>query len=134
MKSVVVVSEDRAGLLADVSYVLSKTGIPIDGIDVDVVGGKAIVSLSVKDNKKAKSELEKNGFRTVEPDALVIKISNHLKAMGDMMNMLERKKVRIQDLSEISSGTENKVLAITVNKRRKASRLLVNFMIGAAPG
>ena len=132
MRSVVIVTEDKAGLLSDISYILSKSGVVISGIDLDVVGGKAILSLSVKDPGRAKGVLERNGFKIVEPKALVIKISHSLRSFADVMRMLEKKKVRIEDYSEITSDDNGGVFALMVNKRRKASRLLENFMIGAA--
>ncbi len=134
MRSVVVVTEDKPGLLGEMSYVLSKSGINISGVDVDIVGGKAIFSLIVKDPQKAKSVLERNGYIIVEPDALVIKVSNSLRSLAEVMQMLERKRVRVEEYSEISSDDNNGIFALTVNKRRKASRLLENFMIGAMPG
>ncbi len=133
MRSVVVVTEDKAGLLSDISYVLSKSGVAINGIDIDVVGGKAILSLTVKDPGRAKGVLERNGFSTVEPKALVIKVSHSLRSFAEVLRMLEKKKVRIEDYSEISSDNSGGVFALMVNKRRKASRLLENFMIGASP-
>ncbi len=132
MRSVVVVTEDKPGLLGDITYILSKSGIVINGVDVDVVGGKAVLSLVVKDPRKTKGVLERNGFMIVEPDALVVKVSDQPRSFADIMKMLERKKVRIEDYSEITSDDNGGVFALTVNKRRKASRLLENFMIGAA--
>jgi len=134
MRSVVVVADEKPGLLGEMSYVLSKSGVNIDGVDVDIIGGKAIFSLTVKDTNKAKSVLERNGYVTVEPDALVIKVSNSLRSLAEVMQMLERKRVRVEEYSEISSDGESGIFALMVNKRRKASRLLENFMIGAVPG
>ena len=133
MRSVVVVADNKEGLLSDLSYILSKSGVAINGIDVDIVGGKAVLSLTVKDPGRAKGVLERNGFDTVEPKALVIKVSHHLRSFGEVMKMLEKKKVRIEDYSEITSDDNGGVFALMVNKRRKASRLLENFMIGASP-
>lgn len=132
MKPVTVVCEDRTGLLADVSYVLSKSGIAIDGLDVHVVGGKAILSLMVKDPRKTKAVLEKNGFSTMGLDALVIKLSKRFRTISDIKQLLEKKKVKMEDISEISSDVNDGVFAITVNKPRKATRLLEDFMIYGA--
>jgi len=45
MKSITIVSEDRIGLLSDITYILGKARINIEGVDVSVVGGKAIVNI-----------------------------------------------------------------------------------------
>ena len=129
MRPVTVVCEDRTGLLADVSYILSKSNININSLDVHVVGGKAVISLEVKDPKKAKTILEKNGFSTVNLEAIVIKLSNKFRTIGEVKALLESKRVKAENISEISSDVNDGVFAITVNKPRKASRLLEQFMV-----
>jgi len=129
MRPVTVVCEDRTGLLADVSYILSKSNININSLDVHVVGGKAVISLEVKDPKKAQTILEKNGFSTVNLEAIVIKLSNKFRTIGEVKALLESKRVKAENISEISSDVNNGVFAITVNKPRKASRLLEQFMV-----
>ncbi len=131
MRSVTVVCDDRRGLLADVSYILSKAGICIEGLDVHVIGRKAVLSLTVKDPKKAKGVLERNGFSTMGLDAIVIKVSNKLRGIGEIKKMLEKKKVKMENVSEITSDINDGVFAIIVNKPRKATRLLENFIIGS---
>ena len=129
MRPVTVVCEDRTGLLADVSYILSKSNININSLDVHVVGGKAVISLEVKDPKKAQGILEKNGFNTVDLEAIVIKLSNKFRTIGEVKALLESKRVKAENISEISSDVNDGVFAITVNKPRKACRLLEQFMV-----
>ena len=129
MRPVTVVCEDRTGLLADVSYILSKSNVNINSLDVHVVGGKAVISLEVKDPKKAQTILEKNGFSTVDLEAIVIKLSNKFRTIGEVKALLESKRVKAENISEISSDVNDGVFAITVNKPRKASRLLEQFMV-----
>jgi len=132
MKPVVVVTDDRPGLLSDISYILSKSGVGIDTVDVDLVGGKAILSVTVKDPKKAKMVLESNGYNTMELDTIVIKVPDRLKSFARIIEMLERKKVRIEDCSEVISDENHGIFALVVDKKRKATRLLGEFIIGNA--
>jgi len=44
----------------------------------------------VRDQKKAKTTLDMNGYRTIEPNALVIKVSNRLRSLAEVLKMLER--------------------------------------------
>jgi predicted amino acid-binding ACT domain protein len=68
MGLVKILGEDKAGLLADLSYVLAKGKIRIDGIDIDEVGDRLAVGLTVKDRNKAISLLAANGY-TILDDA-----------------------------------------------------------------
>lgn len=127
MKSVTLVSDDRVGLLADVSYVLGKSSVNIDGLSVNVLGGKAVIAIDVKDPKKALDILSRNGFMTANPEAIVIKISNN--SMGRITEMLEGEKISVTEMSMLSSDHSDGIFALNVDKPRKANKMLESFRI-----
>lgn len=129
MKQVTIISQDRLGLLADISYILGKSSINIDGLSVDVLGGKAFIALVVRDPDKAKGVLESNGYSTASPNAIVIKVSNG--ALDAITEMLHGEKITVTDLSELSSDESGRILALHVDKPRKASKMLEQFMLGS---
>ncbi len=128
MKSVTIVSDDRVGLLADISYILGKSSINIDGLSVDVVGGKAVISMEVKDPKRASDVLQCNGFKTTSLDSIIIKIAND--AVEEITDMLEGEKVQVMELNPLSSDAEDSIYAISVDKPRKATKMLSAFILG----
>jgi hypothetical protein len=128
MKLVTIVSDDRVGLLADISYILGKSSINIDGLSVDVVGGKAVISLEVKDPKRASEVLHSNGFTTTSLDSIIIKISND--AMEEITEMLEGEKVQVMSMNPLSSDAEDSIYALSVDKPRKAAKMLSAFILG----
>ena len=131
MKSVTIVSDDRVGLLADVSYILGKSNLTIDGLVVDVIGGKAVISLEVKDPKRAKDVLERNGFNTAKPDAIVIKVGNN--SVGKITEMLEGEKVSVSEMTTLSTDSHDTIYALNVDKPRKATKMLSHFLLGNDP-
>jgi hypothetical protein len=128
MKSVTIISEDKVGLLADISYILGKSNVNIDGLFVDVVGGKAVISLEVKDPKKASLILESNGFNLAHPEAIVVKVSSN--SMEKLTEMLEFEDISVTELSMLSTDKEDGVFAIKVDKPRKAYKMLSPFLLG----
>ena len=131
MKSVTIVSDDRVGLLADISYILGKSGVNIDGLHVDVIGGKAVIAMEVKDTKKAGDILGRNGFRTTDPAAIVIKVAN--SSMEKITEMLEGEKVKITELTRLSADSTDGIFAVNVDKPRKAAKMLAPFLLGNNP-
>ena len=129
MKSVTIVTEDRVGLLADISYVLGKSSVNIDALNVEVVGKKAIITLMVRDCKKAAEILEKNGYSTADLDSIIIKLSNKIGEINRIADKLSEEKVSIQNLHVISSDMNDGVFAISVDKPRKAVKLLNEFVM-----
>ena len=128
MKSVTIVSDDRVGLLADISYILGKSNVNIDGLHVDVISGKAVINLEVKDTKKAGEILGRNGFTTTDPASIVIKVSNN--SMDKITEMLEVEKITVKELSTLSADSSDGIFALNVDKPRKASKMLSPFMLG----
>jgi len=128
MKSVTIVSDDRVGLLADISYILGKSAINIDGLSVDVVGGKAVISLEVKDPRRASEVLHSNGFSTTSLDSIIIKVSND--AVDEITEMLAGEKVQVKELSSLSSDAADSIYALSVDKPRKAAKMLSAFILG----
>ena len=131
MKSVTVVSEDRVGLLADISYILGKSNLNIEGLVVDVIGGRAVISMEVKDTRKAKNVLECNGFKAIHPDAIIIKVPT--QTVEKVSEMLAAEKVSVTEMKALSSDSNDGIYAVQVDKPRKASRMLSPFLLGNIP-
>lgn len=127
MKSVTIISEDRVGLLADISYILGMSNVNIEGLSVDVISGKAVVSLEVKDPIKATDILGRNGFRTTHPEAIVIKAASG--AADKITEMLAGEKIAIKDFLVLTSDSNDGIFALNVDKPRKACRMLSAFLL-----
>lgn len=119
------------GLLADISYILGKSSVNIDGLHVDVVGGKAVIALEVKDPKKAGVILVSNGFQMTKPESIVIKVAND--SMYKITEMLQGEKISVTEMSMLSSDESDGIFALNVDKPRKASKMLSSFIIGKNP-
>lgn len=129
MKSITVVAEDRVGLLADISYILGKANVNIEGLNVDVVGKKAVIALTIKDPVKASDVLEKNGFATAEMDSLVVKLPNKPGALSVLATRLATEKISIEDMHALSADGEGGVFAISVDKPRKATKVIEDLLV-----
>ncbi len=121
MKSVTVVADDRVGLLADISYILGKAGINIEGLYADVVGGKAVISMEVRDVNKASDILAKSGFKLARPDSIVVKVKGDVERVAAM---LESEKVALKEAEVLAEEGEERIVAVCVDKPRKAVKVL----------
>ncbi|MBI2079328.1 ACT domain-containing protein [Candidatus Micrarchaeota archaeon] len=129
MKSITIVSEDRVGLLADISYILGKAKVNIESVSVDVVGGKAVVVITVKDSKKAAVELQKNNYTVSEENVLVVKLQDRPGELSRITNVLAQDKINIQNVHILSRDGKTTILSVMVDKPRKASKVLEEFLL-----
>lgn len=129
MKSITIVAEDKVGLLADISYILAKSKINIETINVDVVGGKAIVSLGLMDAERAKQVVEASGYKVEDPDAVVVKVSEKPDEVSRVTKMLTDEGVDVKNVRMLTKDSKSTVLAMTVDKPRKAALILEPHLI-----
>lgn len=128
MPTIVVVADERAGLLSDISYILGKEGIRMESVGIEVAGGKAVMSMEVRDTHKAKKVLTKNGFQTVDK-GVVLKLPDYFSKIDDIKKSLEEEKIFLKEWTLISGEDDKGIVALEVDKPRKALRLLCEFLI-----
>ncbi len=129
MKSITVVADDKVGLLADISYILAKSKINIDAINVDVVGGKAIISLCLSDVAKGKQVVEAAGYKCEDPAAVVIKIPDKPGELNKMTSTLAKEGVNVQNVHMLAKDGSHTVLSVVVDKQKRAAMILQQHLI-----
>lgn len=134
MKTVVVVAEDRVGLLSDISYILGKSNINIEGLTVEVVGKKAVMAFTVKDYWRARMVLEKNKFMVAESESLVVKLPNRSGVLDMLADRLANESISIENLHTLSSDGDGGVFALNVDKPRKAVRIMSDILLSTGLG
>ncbi|VVB98333.1 ACT domain protein [uncultured archaeon] len=128
MKPITIVENDKVGLLADISYILSKNKINIETISVNVVGGKAIIVITVNNPKKALEVLSQNGYKNLEEDYFVIKLSDKPGELNRVTLVLSQGGVNILNVHLLSRDGSQTLVALKVDKERKAKELLKEFL------
>ncbi|NYZ60952.1 ACT domain-containing protein [Candidatus Micrarchaeota archaeon] len=129
MKDICVVTDDRVGLLADISYILGKSRVNIDSIAVSSVGGKAVFSIMVKDQEKARSVLEGNGFSVSSGNVIFVKLEDQPGRLAEIAKLLSGNRISVENLHLISRDGKNSIVGITVSRPRKARKLLSGCLI-----
>lgn len=129
MKSITIIADDKVGLLADISYILAKSRINIETINVDVVGGKAIISLGLSDAVKGKQVVETAGYKCEDPLAVVIKLPDKTGELNRITSLLSKEGVSIQNVHTLSKDGTHTVLALMVDKPKRAALVLQPHLI-----
>lgn len=129
MKQLTVLVDDKVGLLANISYLLGRSRVNIESISVASVGGKAIITLMVKDTRRTKEILEVNGYRCLEADSLVVKLVNRPGELAKMTRVLADNKINMESLAVISQDEEFSIHAIKVDKPARAEKLLASYLM-----
>jgi len=124
MKQLTIMVDDRVGLLADISYVLGAARINIESISVEVQGGKALINVTVKDDKRAEQLLAANGYKVLESDVLVVKVKDTPGQLAEVSKRLRDANISVQSLYLVAKGDGYTLDALKVDKPKAAKKLL----------
>ena len=126
MKQLTIVTEDKVGVLADISYILGKAKMSIMGVSAEAYEGKAIVNLVVKDDRKAIDILSANGYKVYESDMIMVKVKDEPGALSNISAKLKEANISVQSLYLIMRCKGYSVGALKVDKPKAAKKLLLD--------
>jgi hypothetical protein len=124
MRTITIVEQDRVGLLMDISYILGKEKINIDSITASAIGGKAIITITVKDGNEAKNTLTKNGFHVIEEDMIMVKMKDRPGELAALAKLMKDNGIGMVNLYIVSKDAKDTVIAIKLDKPKKARDIL----------
>ncbi|MGV8084813.1 MAG: ACT domain-containing protein [Candidatus Bilamarchaeum sp.] len=129
MKTITIVADDRVGLLADISYILSKSKINIESVSVDVLAGKAVVVLILTNFDKAKSVLEASGYKVEEANTIMLKLPDQPGELNRITQILAKEGISIHNVRMISKDGKHTVISLAVDKPKRACTLLKDNLL-----
>lgn len=129
MKEITIVGEDKVGSLADISYILGKARINIESVSATSMEGKAIVSLMLKDDKRATELLKSNGYQVLEAEIFVVKLADEPGRLSEITKMLSNEGVSISSLYVVAKDKGVTIVALRADKPHKAKKLLAPYLI-----
>ncbi|MFH1393399.1 MAG: hypothetical protein ABII71_03875 [Candidatus Micrarchaeota archaeon] len=134
MKTITLVADDKVGLLADVSYLLGKAKVNIESIGVEVISGKALISLALSDAERGSSVLGSAGYTVAEANSVVVKLKDEPGELSKVTGMLSSEGISIGNVHMLSKGGDTTVLSVAVDKPKRASALLKSYLVAQETG
>lgn len=129
MKHITIVAEDRVGLIADISYILGAARINIETLSADAQGGKCIVGISVKDEKRASELLRHNGYEVLESEMLIVRIRDEPTQMAKVSALLSSQKIGIISMHQLAKQGGYDTFALKVDHPAKAKKALSEYIV-----
>ena len=122
---IVIETEDRVGVIAEVSRLLGDMGISIVSIVVRTDEDSATLHLLTSSQSYARDALRKAGFSVEEREVILMEIPHHLGYLCRMSEVLARKEVAIEELyATVSDDSSTGVIVIRCTNNANAVLLL----------
>ncbi len=110
-RDLVLIPDDRPGVLARIGQVLGAAGINIDGLSAFTGQGKGLVHLLVGDTERALEELSNAGFDVrAARDVVVVAIEDRPGALAEYCEKLADAGINIE---QAYLATNNRLVVVT---------------------
>ena len=120
-KEIVVVAENKIGVLASVAKKLAERGINILAISAQGAGGVGLVNLVVDEHLRAKDLLRKSGFAFRESSVAILEAEDRPGVLLSITKKLAARKVNIQNIYGSAPASYGPcVLVLSTDDNQKA--------------
>ena len=130
MKEIVIVTENRTGLMADISEVLAALGINLETLDAEEVRGLAVVELTVDRYDEALQALRQAGFDAIAEDALVVGLPDAPGALAKVAKRFKDANIDLRSVRIIRRQEGFALVALATERTDEAKALVKEYLLG----
>lgn len=124
MKRIIIIAENRVGVIADIGKVLADDNINIETLDTESTGDDGVVILTTNDPDRALYTLASAGFRAVSDEALILKLKDEPGALAKIAEQFKQANLNIRSLHILGRQAGYSMVALTTDDREKAQALI----------
>ncbi len=129
MKQITIISEDRSGIVAEVSEVLAAAKVNIETIDAESIGGSAVTILTVDRYDEALRALSRLPYHAISEDALVIQLDDKPGELARATRPLKDAGINMRSMRIIRRNAGKGIMAISCERADEARELLKDVLI-----
>ena len=127
--------ENRAGRLADVTRVLSESGVNIRALSLADTSDFGILRLIVTDHEKAKAALKEKGFTVGRTNVVAVEVDDQPGGLHTILDLLTSNAINVEYMyAFVQQSGKNAVLIFRFDRTDQAIELLQEHGVRIIPG
>lgn len=128
-----IVTENKRGMLAEVSGTVADRGVNIENICAYSSNGKATFYLMTNDNEKARDALKGKGYQIEETEVIVLQVWNRPGALSTIVTEFRQAGMDLQYVYGTSSlGGEKMTIIFSSDDNSKAAGIFDTMILEEA--
>jgi hypothetical protein len=124
MSQITVITDDRIGLIAEISQQLAEAEVNIAGVEARQVAAKACVRLSVDKQDAALACLQSAGIQAIAEDVILLRMQDQPGALAHISRQLAEAGIDIRTLSMVHRDEGENIVALACSDGQRARQLL----------
>ena len=129
MKEIVIVTQTRAGLVADISQALSAAGVNIESLEAEEAHELAVVNLTVDQYDRALLALHNAGFEAVTEDAIVIRIPDEPGGLARIAMRFKDADINLRSIRIIRRRDGVALVALAADRSKEVLDLVRDCLV-----
>ena len=131
MKEIVIVTQNRAGLLADIAEILARKNINIETFDAEEVHDTAVIELTVNRYDEALQSLRDAGFDAVTEDAILIQLKDEPGALARVAKRFKDASIDLRSVRIVRRQKDSAIVAVATARTEDARALVKDCLVGS---
>jgi hypothetical protein len=129
MKQIVIVSEDRPDVVAEIADALAAVSVNIEFLDAEVVGSSKIVVLAVDRYDVALKALAQTSLQAISEDALVIQLDDKPGQLARITQRLRDVHIDVRSIRIIRREAGKGIVAVATDRNHEARKVLADVLV-----
>ena len=129
MKEIVIVSEDRPGVIAEISEALAEADVNIETLAAETVGGSAVTILTVDRYDEALRAIARTSFHAISEDAIVVQLDDKPGELARITRRFKDAQINLSSIRIVRRDAGKCVVAIATPRTKEAVDLVKDVMI-----
>jgi len=129
MKEIVIVSENRSGVVAEITEALASAEVNIEFIDAATVGASKVVVMTVDRYDAALQALAQTSLHAISEDAIVIQLDDKPGELARITSRLQEARIDIRSIRIIRREAGIGIIAVSTQRNAEARKVLEDVVI-----
>ncbi len=129
MKSLTIIQETRAGMLAEITTLLERHKIDLRGIGGSTVGSLAVINLTVERGQTCFDILTEAGFKVFANEQILIRVKDKPGALAEISRQLANVQIDIQSVHVVGHEGEMAIVALATENDFSARQILLDILV-----
>ena len=129
MKQILIVMENRTGIIADISTLMEEQDINIESIDAQAIGNIGVIRMVVDDYDAALKVFRDNDFNALTEEVFLIKLEDKPGALGKVARMFKDANIDIKSLRLVERDGKRAIAAISCERADEARKLMKDIIV-----
>jgi len=130
MKQITIVTENRTGVVADVTEALAGNNINIETLDAEAVDDSGIIILTVDRYDEALQVLSQiPDIQAVSEEAILIRLEDKPGALAQIARRFHTAQIGLRSIRILKRDPPNSVVAISTERTAEALELVKDLLI-----